>query len=243
MLENDDKTRSDKTPKPNTAEHKSKSFVSRISQKMKPSQKPNEQKVEDQQDEQSKNLEKSDTTKQLLTSLEENKKLLEENKKLLEENKKLLEENKKLKYMTQKLAADADNLGKSHAKEIQNERNYGISNFAKEMLEVFENLKRALSVKEGDISSGVQMTASIMQKSLTKHGVEHIESYGKVFDYNLHQAIKEEDSAEFRPGFVVEVLREGYKIKDRVLSPALVVVSSQESKGIKPEPISEKNTD
>ncbi|MCC8416395.1 MAG: nucleotide exchange factor GrpE [Rickettsia endosymbiont of Gnoriste bilineata] len=129
--------------------------------------------------------------------------------------------------------AESDNTRKRLEKSIEDARDYAIFSFAKDLLSVNDNLSRALEHKpqnmEGDIVNiitGVEMTKGELTSILQKHGLESIEPLlGEKFDYNIHHAISQIVSEEYDQDSVIAVMQSGYKIKDRLLRPAIVQVS------------------
>ena len=106
---------------------------------------------------------------------------------------------------------------------------YAISKFAKEILEILDNLQRALESsknefenKNHDLFEGVSMTQNILMKILSSNGVKNIEALNKIFDPNLHEAIAEIEDETKASGTIVFVAQEGYSIGDRVLRAARV---------------------
>lgn len=138
---------------------------------------------------------------------------------------------------SEKLAAlaEAQNAQRRADKRIEDNAKYAISNFAKALLGVADNLERALlaappEVREANqdvknLAVGVEMTAGELQSVLSRHGVSRLESLDQPFDPNLHQAIQEADRPDKPHGTVVQVMQEGYLLNDRLLRPAMVVVS------------------
>ncbi|MDN3031176.1 MAG: nucleotide exchange factor GrpE [Candidatus Tisiphia sp.] len=131
--------------------------------------------------------------------------------------------------------AESDNTRKRLEKSIEEARDYAIFSFAKDLLSVNDNLSRALEHKpqnmEGDIANiitGVEMTKGELTSILQKHGLESIEPLlGEKFDYNIHHAISQIVSEEYDQDSVIAVMQSGYKIKDRLLRPAIVQVSKR----------------
>ncbi|WP_341749182.1 nucleotide exchange factor GrpE [Candidatus Tisiphia endosymbiont of Sialis lutaria] len=129
--------------------------------------------------------------------------------------------------------AESDNTRKRLEKSIEEARDYAIFSFAKDLLSVNDNLSRALEHKpqnmEGDIANiitGVEMTKGELTSILQKHGLESIEPLlGEKFDYNIHHAISQIVSEKYDQDSVIAVMQSGYKIKDRLLRPAIVQVS------------------
>ncbi|MCC8372351.1 MAG: nucleotide exchange factor GrpE [Rickettsia endosymbiont of Pseudomimeciton antennatum] len=133
--------------------------------------------------------------------------------------------------------AESDNTRKRLEKSIEEAKDYAIFSFAKDLLSVNDNLSRALEHKpqnmEGDLANiitGVEMTKSELTSILQKHGLESIEPLlGEKFDYNIHHAISQIVSDEYDQDSVIAVMQSGYKIKDRLLRPAIVQVSKKVS--------------
>jgi molecular chaperone GrpE len=139
----------------------------------------------------------------------------------------------KSKYLS--AMAEADNIRKRADKEKIDLKKYAISDFAREVLTISDNISRALeaipaeaadrdpSVKS--IREGVELLGREVVSSLERHGVTRIAAEGERFNPHFHQAVNEIESAELPPGTVVEVYRPGYMIGERVLRSAMVAVS------------------
>ncbi len=133
--------------------------------------------------------------------------------------------------------AESDNTRKRLEKLIEDTKHYAIFSFAKDLLSVNDNLSRALEHKpqnaEGDLNNiitGIEMTKSELTNILKKHGLESIEPLlGEKFDYNIHHAISQVVSDEYDQDSIVEIMQSGYKIKNRLLRPAIVQVSKKNS--------------
>ncbi|MBQ6125918.1 MAG: nucleotide exchange factor GrpE [Erysipelotrichaceae bacterium] len=125
--------------------------------------------------------------------------------------------------------ADTENLKKRLMAEAEQTRKYRIQSFAKEILPVIDNLERALKteVAESDegFKKGIEMTYQQLIAALKNEGVEEIDCLNKPFDANLAQAIMQEKKEDTEAGTVIEILQKGYKLKDRILRPAMVKVS------------------
>lgn len=131
--------------------------------------------------------------------------------------------------------AESENTRKRLEKLIEDAKNYAIFSFAKDLLSVNDNLSRALEHKpqntEGDLANiitGVEMTKSELTSILKKHGLESIEPLlGEKFDYNVHHAISQVVSDEYDQDSIIGIMQSGYKIKDRLIRPAIVQVSKK----------------
>jgi molecular chaperone GrpE len=132
--------------------------------------------------------------------------------------------------------ADMENLRRRTEREVADARTYGVTGFARDMVGVADNLRRALDTvppelrdgAEGGIKAlieGVELTDRELAKALEKHGIKKLNPHGQKFDPNFHQAMFEIPDASVPAGTVVQVVQEGYVIGDRVLRPALVAVA------------------
>jgi molecular chaperone GrpE len=132
-------------------------------------------------------------------------------------------------------AAELQNVRNRAQKEVDDVRKYAVTNFAKDMIGVLENLRRAQeSIADEDMTDkpeltnfaeGVELTASELLKVFSRHGLERIDPVGEEFDHDFHQALVQIPTNEFEPGKVCQVMAAGYKIKDRLLRPAMVGVA------------------
>ena len=145
--------------------------------------------------------------------------------------------------------AEMENLRKRTEREIADSRLYGVASFARDMLVVADNMRRALDAvapelrtsAQGGVKAlidGVELTERELLKALEKSGVRQFTPQGEKFDPNLHQAIFEVPDATVPAGNVVQVVQPGYMIGERVLRPALVGVSKG---GPKTAPVSPNN--
>jgi molecular chaperone GrpE len=130
--------------------------------------------------------------------------------------------------------AEMENLRRRTEREVADAKAYAVTGFARDMLSVADNLRRALesfgtAAVEGPaktLAEGVDLTEREMLKTFEKHGVKKIEPLGEKFDPNLHQAMFEAPDPTQPKGHVVAVVQAGFSIGERVLRPALVGVSS-----------------
>lgn len=131
--------------------------------------------------------------------------------------------------------AEMENYRRRAEKEREDVAKYAIANFAREMLPVADNLRRALDSQptaDGDAApllkafvSGVELTERELLAAFERFGVKQISPLGQPFDHNFHQAMFELEDLTQPPGIVVQVMQPGYLLKDRLLRPALVGVS------------------
>lgn len=128
------------------------------------------------------------------------------------------------------LRAEFDNFRRNNAKERQDMLKYGCERLIVELLGVVDNFERALEtpVTAENLpvyTKGVEMTAKELRSVLSKFGVTEVEAKGQVFDPSVHEALSSEATTESKPGTVHRVLRKPYKLHDRLIRPAQVVVS------------------
>ncbi len=143
-----------------------------------------------------------------------------------------IEELKKDKLLA---LAEAENAGKRADKRISDNAKYAVTNVAKALLQVADNLSRALLAAPAEtragnealknLAVGVELTEKELHTILESQGVRRVTSLDQAFDPNLHNAIQEVESTAVPAGTVVQVFQDGYLIHDRLLRPAMVVVS------------------
>ena len=158
----------------------------------------------------------------------------------IEEN---LENNleKKIEELNDKLIrslAENQNLRKIHEKEREDLIKYSSSSFAREILNLADNLERAFvlfkddpkfkSDEFKDTMLGIELIEKELISSFDKNGIKSFESVGKKFDPNFHQALNEVES-EQEDGMVINEIQKGYMLNDRLLRPALVSISKKKT--------------
>jgi molecular chaperone GrpE len=132
--------------------------------------------------------------------------------------------------------AEMENLRKRTQKEVADARTYGVSKFAGDIVDIADNLQRALDAVPADAKAsadpglkalleGVELTERSLLNALEKNGVKKFDPSGEKFDPNFQQAMYEVPDASVPSGTVVQVVQAGYTIGERVLRPALVGVS------------------
>ncbi|QDG74648.1 nucleotide exchange factor GrpE [Labrenzia sp. PHM005] len=148
----------------------------------------------------------------------------------------LMAENADLKDRALRTMAEMENLRRRTEKEVKDARQYAVSSFARDMLTVSDNLRRALEALPEDdrknadagiaaLIDGVEMIERDLLKQLEKNGVSKLDPEGSKFDPNFHQAMFEVPNTEVPNNTVVQVVQAGYVIGERVLRPAMVGVS------------------
>lgn len=143
----------------------------------------------------------------------------------LEEDVKAQED----KYL--RLYAEFENFKKRKNQEIATMNTYKSQKIISELLPNLDNLERAISSTEENeattaLLKGVQMVYDNIQQALKGEGLEVIEPTGEQFDPNYHQAVMQDSVADAESGVVLETFQKGYKLKDRVVRPAMVKVNS-----------------
>jgi molecular chaperone GrpE len=133
-----------------------------------------------------------------------------------------------------RVTAEFENYKKRAERDINDFRKFANESFIKETLPIVDNLERALEIPKGDseatpesMREGVEMTLKGLLSCLKKYGVVPVESLGKQFDPHFHQAVMQEESETRPDNTVSQELQKGYMMQDRLLRPAMVVVSKK----------------
>ena len=140
-----------------------------------------------------------------------------------------------------RMAAELDNYKKRAARDLDDIKKYATENLIRQLLSVVDNLERAIasaaSENESDqrLVDGVALTLAEIMKILEKHYVSPIQALGEPFDPAFHQAMCQEEHTDQPPNTVVQEFQKGYLIHERLLRPAMVVVSKAAQNGQAPE--------
>jgi molecular chaperone GrpE len=131
-------------------------------------------------------------------------------------------------------AADYDNFRKRSRREISDAERRAREDLLRDLLPVFDNLERASKHAETasdvkSLSDGIAMVMRQFLDTLGKLGIERIETAGQSFDPSMHEAIQHMETAEAPPGRVIAEVQSGYRLGDRLLRPAMVVVAKAPS--------------
>jgi molecular chaperone GrpE len=130
--------------------------------------------------------------------------------------------------------ADAENARWRAERTAVETRQYAIADLARELLVVADNLRRtivvaerhaAATVQDAALIEGVRATERILERALEHFGIKKIDALGKKFDPSLHEAVMEVDETSQPPKTVIQVVEDGYSIRDRLLRPARVFVA------------------
>lgn len=159
----------------------------------------------------------------------------------------LRREAEELRQQMLRALAEAENVRRRAQRDVSDARQYAVTSFARDLLNVADNFARAVaSVQHVEAQSlppelkalldGVQMTDRELKSVFERHGIKPIDAVGQKFDPNLHQAMYEIENTEVASGTVVQVVQLGSMIGDRVLRPAMVGVSKGGPKPGEPKP-------
>lgn len=138
----------------------------------------------------------------------------------------------KLKDAYLRACAETENTKKRCQLEIEKNAKFALATFAKDLLPVADNLRRAITSVRAEqreqyrsLLEGVEMTQNELTKVFAKFGIKKIESLDKVFDPNFEQVVQEIDDPSKPAGTVIAELQSGYLINDRILREAMVIVT------------------
>lgn len=132
--------------------------------------------------------------------------------------------------------AEMENLRRRHSRELEDARKYAMAGFARDILDVADNMRRALAAVPDEareqnellrnLLEGVELTERTLASAFDKHGVTKVApERGEKFDHNRHQAMFEVPTADLPPGHVADVMQTGWVLSDRLLRPAMVGVT------------------
>ncbi|MEX0938991.1 MAG: nucleotide exchange factor GrpE [Pirellulales bacterium] len=130
-----------------------------------------------------------------------------------------------------RLQAELDNVQKRASRELAEERRYAALPVVRDLLPAVDNIERAVSAAEGaadgqSLLEGFKLVAQQIQAVLAQYHCTKIEALGEPFDPNVHEAIGQQPSEEHPPGTVMMVVQDGYRLHDRVVRPARVMIAS-----------------
>jgi molecular chaperone GrpE len=128
-------------------------------------------------------------------------------------------------------AAEMENIRRRAALDVEKARKFALEKFANELLPVLDNMERALAVSDAAdeatkaVHEGVELTMRGLLTAVDKFGIKPIDPQGEAFNPEHHQAIGMQPSAEFPANTVMLVMQKGYQLNERLLRPAMVMVS------------------
>ena len=158
-----------------------------------------------------------------------------EEKKIKELEKTIEEKDNEIKELNDKylrLYAETENMRKRLEREKKDFLEYANESVLKDLLPIIDNMERAIEHSEQnsnieDFIKGIELTLNSFLKVLEKYGVKPVDALHKPFDPNFHEAMQVQETDEFEPNTVVQQLQKGYTFKERLLRPALVIVSKK----------------
>jgi len=158
------------------------------------------------------------------------KEIMETEDKLLEQLKQAeqkAEENWELLLRTK---AEMENLRKRTEKDLENAHKYGMEKFVSEMLPVKDSMELGLAAQDVTVESlheGMKLTMNMLNTAFEKLGVKEINPENEPFNPELHQAMTMQATADVEPDTVIAVMQKGYQLNERLVRPAMVVVSKK----------------
>lgn len=131
--------------------------------------------------------------------------------------------------------AEIENIIKRNKKEKEEWIKYSTETLIKDLLPVIDNLEKAISHSNNEnslqaLKEGVELTLKGLKTTLAKSGLEEIVSLGKPFDPNFHHAMSEQEDENAEPGTVINEFQKGYSLQQRLIRPAMVIVSKGKPK-------------
>lgn len=149
---------------------------------------------------------------------------------LLEKIKELKEESTKNFDLYLRSQADIENIKKRNKKDKDDWIRYSNETLIKEMLPVIDNLEKAISHSQNEnsfdaLKEGVKLTLKGFIDTLVKSGLEEVKAQGEPFDPSYHQAVSQQEDNNVGVGVILEELQRGYTLNERLIRPAMVVVS------------------
>lgn len=143
----------------------------------------------------------------------------------LKEAEEKAEENWELLLRTK---AEMENLRKRTQKDLENAHKYGLEKFISELLPVVDSMQLGLAAEEATIESlreGMTLTMNMVSQMFEKFNIEVVDPINQKFDPEFHQAMSMQPSGDVEPNTVIAVMQKGYKLNDRLIRPAMVMVS------------------
>lgn len=146
-----------------------------------------------------------------------------------------------------RVRAEMANVQRRFERELENAHKYGLEKFAAELLPVIDGLEMGLGVAAGDkvdpvkLREGMELTLKILTAAVNKFGLRAVDPVGEKFNPELHQAMSVQPAPGAEPNTVLTVYQKGYLLNDRLIRPAMVVVSA--TGGGKPDAAVEKKID
>ena len=154
----------------------------------------------------------------------------------VESEDKLVAEVEKYKDIALRAEAEMQNLRRRAERDVQNAHKYGIERLLQNLLPVLDSLEKAVEVSEAAASDdddpqlqGIRLCSKLFVDVLTREGVEALDPLGEPFDPNLHEALSMIENPDVEPNSVMTVIQKGYRLNERLVRPAKVMVSKSAS--------------
>jgi len=140
-----------------------------------------------------------------------------------------------------RVKAEQENLRRRHEREVQNAHKYALERFAQELLPVIDSLELGAEAAAGEgatmekVREGTELTLKMLLSTIEKFGIQAVHPEGEPFNPEYHQAMSMLESPEHAVNTVMNVMQKGYTLNERLIRPAMVVVSKGEPAGAKDE--------
>lgn len=140
-----------------------------------------------------------------------------------------------------RVKAEQENLRRRHEREVQNAHKYALERFAQELLPVIDSLELGAEAAAGEgatmekVREGTELTLKMLLSTIEKFGIQAVHPEGEPFNPEYHQAMSMLESPEHAANTVMNVMQKGYTLNERLIRPAMVVVSKGEPAGAKDE--------
>ena len=124
--------------------------------------------------------------------------------------------------------AEMDNLRRRNVKDLENAHKFGIEKFVTELLPVLDGMAMGLAVEDASAESlreGMKLTMNMLEKMMEKLGIEEVDPLNEKFDAAKHQAMGMQPTADVEPNTIIAVMQKGYLLNERLIRPAMVMVS------------------
>ena len=131
--------------------------------------------------------------------------------------------------------AEMENIRRRSERDLVNAHKYALEKFAQELLPVIDSMEMGVAAAQdenADVSKlreGTEMTLKMFETAIDKFGIKGVHPHGETFNPEHHQAMTMIDSAEHEPNMIIDVMQKGYLLNERLVRPAMVVVSSAKS--------------
>jgi molecular chaperone GrpE len=131
--------------------------------------------------------------------------------------------------------AEIDNIRRRSERDLSNAHKYALEKFAQELLPVIDSMEMGVAAAQNEsadvskLREGTEMTLKMFESVIEKFGIQGVHPHGEPFNPDHHQAMSMIDSSEHEPNTVIDVMQKGYLLNERLVRPAMVVVSSAKS--------------